>query len=134
MISKLILKASEKGAFKLLNKFSLVGVVTTGLSFVLLYLLIDLFRVPLIPAYIVVYLSTIILSYLINSKYVFKSSYSTSDLVKYFVIYLSGMVIGIIVLKLYKSYIDLPHWLLSYMVIPVTFAWNFILAYKLLKK
>ncbi len=70
----------------------------------------------------------ILLSYIFNARFTFKVFYSYIGLVKYILVYLSGMIVGLLTLKIYKTILLFDNWILSYLAIPVTLLWNFILS------
>jgi putative flippase GtrA len=109
--------------------FSGVGIITTLISLGAIYVFLEILETPLILTYSIIYFLTILLSYLLNSVYVFKSPLGIEKGIKYFLIYLSGMVIGIIVLWLLDQILDYDHYILAYLVLPVTMMWNFIMSY-----
>jgi len=113
--------------------FSGVGVVTTLLSLGAIYVFLEVFRTPLILTYGVIYFLTILLSYFLNSLFVFKSPLKLNKALRYFSIYLSGMLLGMLVLWLLKNTLSFDHYILAYFVLPVTMAWNFLLTLKLFK-
>lgn len=127
------LKNKIKVLLGLVAGFSLTGVISTLLSFLLLYVFIDILLYPLVPSYIGVYILTLGFSFYMNSKFVFRTGFQLEYLIKYFGIYLSGMLLGAALLELFKIYLPFKPWVLSYMVIPITFVWNFALCYKFLK-
>lgn len=107
--------------------FSIVGVVVTIFSMVLLYLFNDVFNMNAYVAYVTAYVLSIILSYYLNARKVYKTDTNWHKLVLYFIVYLSSMALGVVMLRFF-IYL-LPEWnktILSYMVIPFTTIYNFI--------
>ena len=115
----------------LLAGFSGVGVVTTLLSLGAIYFFIEVLQTPLIFTYVIIYFLTILLSYFLNSYLVFKSPLAQHKAVRYFSIYISGMILGIIVLWIFEATLPFDKYILAYLVLPITMLWNFILVYKL---
>lgn len=113
--------------------FSGVGVVTTLISLGAIYVFLEILQTPLILTYAIIYLTTIFLSYFLNSLLVFKSPLAMKKGIKYFLIYLSGMIVGIVVLELLKKTLPYDSYILAYLVLPVTMAWNFLFSFKLFK-
>jgi dTDP-4-amino-4,6-dideoxygalactose transaminase/putative flippase GtrA len=118
---------------KLLGGFSLIGLFTTLLSLGLIYVFLKQLQTPLIVTYIGIYMVTIIISFILNSVFVFKSSLSLNKGLKYLVIYLGGMLLGTVLLLIFKKILKFDNYILGYIVLPFTMAWNFALSYKLLK-
>ncbi len=123
-----------KNIFKVFTGFSLVGVLSTLITMCTLFIFLEYLRTPLIMTYMLIYFASILFSYFLNSRYVFKAKQSYKQGIGYFVIYLSGMLLGAGVLWILKNTLPYDHYILSYLVIPVTMAWNFILSYYLFKK
>lgn len=127
------LKSKIKTILGVVAGFSVTGIISTFISFLLLYVFLNIYQFPLIPSYIGVYILTLGFSFYMNSKYVFRTGLQIDYLIKYLSIYLSGMLLGAAFLELFKVYLPFKPWVLSYLVIPVTFVWNFTLCYKFLK-
>ena len=113
--------------------FSGVVVITTLISLGAIYLFLEILQTPLILTYSIIYFLTILLSYFLNSVFVFKTPLAIEKGIKYFLIYLSGMVIGIVVLWLLDQILDFDSYILAYLVLPVTMMWNFLMSYFLFK-
>lgn len=117
----------------ILAGFSGVGVITTLISLAAIYVFLEMFKTPLYLTYAIIYFLTILLSYLLNSIFVFKSPLNTKKALTYFLIYLSGMLIGMVVLWMLKATLSYDHYILAYLVVPVTMIWNFLFSFKLFK-
>ena len=113
--------------------FSGVGVITTLISLAAIYVFLELFQTPLILTYAIIYFLTILLSYFLNSLFVFKSPLNMKKALSYFLIYFGGMIVGIIILWIFKKTIPLEHYILAYLVLPITMLWNFVFSFKLFK-
>ena len=115
---------------KLLLKFigfGGVGGVTTLLSMAMIAVTNEIFHWNPQVSYVVSYVLTLLLSYVLNSIWVFHSKFSWRKITGYCGAYISGMLLGMVLLK--GVMLSFPHWnatLLSCMVIPVTLGWNFI--------
>ncbi len=114
--------------------FSTIGAFVTSLSLSANFVLLKFFKTPLIPTYVTIYIITILISFLLNSKYTFKSDISSSNLIRYYLIYGSGMMLGVVLLLFFKSLITFENWVYPFMVIPFTMLWNYSVSSKLLKK
>lgn len=107
--------------------FSVVGVISTIVSLVLLWLFNDGLSLNIYVAYVLAYSITIILSYFLNARYVWTHALRIVDVVKYFAIYLSSMALGTVLL--FPIQWLLPNWnhtLLSFVTIPFTMTWNYL--------
>jgi putative flippase GtrA len=117
--------------------FAIVGVAMTLVTLVLNFLFLKVLDFQLIASYIIVGILTIFFSYLLNTFYVFKQHFSLITLLVYYAIYLSGMIIGIPLLKLFEFILPIDFFapflqpyrkfLISAMPIPITLIWNYIL-------
>jgi len=112
--------------------FSLVGALMTVITLAISVYFLKVQKTPLIPTYIIVYGSSIAVSYLLNSYFTFRSKVKKSRLLIYFFIYLSAMCIGILLLSIYSRIFNFENWIYPFMVIPVTMSYNFILSNKYL--
>jgi len=115
-------------------KFLSVGMITTFVSLSTQFILLKYYKTPLLLTYVVVYSSTILLSYLLNSILTFQSKVSFKKAVLYFCIYFSSMGLGVVLLKIYRYSLPFENWVLPFLVIPFTMTWNFLWASKFLKK
>lgn len=73
--------------------FILIGVINTlnGILFSLLYT--DVFKMQTNVAFVVGYISSLIISYILNSKLTFKDSLSFSKLIKFSISYIPNFII-----------------------------------------
>jgi putative flippase GtrA len=111
-----------------LFKFSLVGIIITLLSLVLSYLFLELLKTPLVPTYILLYISTIFLSYKLNAVFTFKARQDLSGLIKFYGVYLIGLVLGSVLVVLFRKWFPFTNWVISIMVLPFTTLSNYILS------
>lgn len=118
---------------KLIGGFSVVGLLSTLVSLALLFVCLKQLKTPLIITYIGIYVSTTILSFVLNSIFVFRSGFSFNNGFKYLFVYLSGMLLATFLLWLFKKTILFENYILGYLVLPFTMLWNFALSYKILK-
>lgn len=114
------------------SKFASVGVVCTFFSLTCNFVLLKYVHTLLIPTYIGVSCCSIFLSFLLNSTFTFKSAINWYNLTAYYMVYLSSMLIGVIVLTIYDYLLDLEVWIYPFMVTPITMIWNFYFASKFL--
>ena len=115
-------------------RFSQVGVLVTLLSMALSYFFLKIAGTPLIITYVLLYLAMIFLSYLLNSFYTFKSGRNTKRLLLYYSSYGLSMVVGVILLSIFRKTLPFENWILAYMVIPFTMTINFLLSSQIFKK
>lgn len=113
--------------------FSFVGVFVTIFGMILTYILLKIIGFTPYLTYFTSYIITIFISYYLNSRLVFKSGKSKKNLVLYYLVYGTSMLIGLGTLYVYHLFLDFDELLLNYMVIPVTMIWNFLVSSKILK-
>ncbi len=123
----------NKHIFKLLGGFSVIGLITTLLSLLMIFVFLKIVQTPLIITYVCIYTASILLSFILNSVFVFKSNLSVKNGLKYFLIYFSGMLLGTLLLWVFKKIIPLENYILGYLVLPFTMVWNFSFSFILLK-
>jgi putative flippase GtrA len=123
----------NKHIFKLLGGFSVIGLITTLISLLMIFVFLKILKTPLIVTYVSIYTASILLSFILNSVFVFKSILSIKNGVKYFLIYFSGMLLGTLLLWVFKKIIPLENYILGYLVLPFTMVWNFSFSFLLLK-
>lgn len=109
-------------------RFTAIGGVTTLISLSANVILLKYFNTPLIMTYVVIYFSTIILSYLLNSLFTFRSPLSFRKSVVFLGIYLGTMLFGTMLYTIIPQFIKLPSWYFPFFVIPVTASCNYLLS------
>jgi len=115
-------------------KFSKVGIFVATLSLILSYVFLKIIGTLLIPTYIMLYLSMIFLSFLLNSKYTFRAKRTIKKALYYYGSYGLTMILGVLLLTLFKLTLPFENWILAYMVVPFTMTSNFILISFVFKK
>lgn len=111
-------------------KYLGIGGLVTTTSILLFWILLDKLHWPLIPVYIGVYIFLAITSYFPNAKYAFKEAYNTSTFVKYCVVYLLGITLGILLIKWVEANFELKDFYLALATIPP----RVVFTYSLIKK
>jgi len=113
--------------------FASMSVIYSSANLGTNFVLLRYFGTPLIPTYVVVYLLTVLLAYILNSRYTFRDNLSLKKAGLYYLTYLSSMIIGILLLSGYKHFLNFENWVYPFMVFPVTMLWNFVNANRFLK-
>jgi putative flippase GtrA len=114
-------------------KFATVGAISTASSLTANFVLLKYFQTPLYTTYICVYVSAILFSYFLNTRYTFKTKRNWKDLIFYYMIYFTSMGLGVSLLRLYRWLLPFENWVLPFLVFPFTMLWNFIFVSRLLK-
>lgn len=121
------LLSNKKKLIELFAGFSTVGIVVTLFSMGLIYLFLKVLKTPLIITYILIYFASIIISYFLNTYLVYKVDKNKKQFLFYIIIYVTSMIIGVILLRVFQKLFPFENWILVYMVIPFTLVWNFVL-------
>lgn len=115
--------------------FSVVGVVVTLVSMLLIFIFNEVLCWNSIVSYLISYALSILLSYFLNTAYVWKKEISIMAILRYFCIYLASMVLGAVLLwGLEYIFPSMNKTILSYCVIPFTMLWNYLFVNRLLSK
>ena len=115
--------------------FALVGVFNTFFSLLLTFLLVNILGLWLIPSYVIVFLITVFLSYLINILFVFKKEFELRKLIGFYSTYLGGLILGILLLYLIKFFSpDSDDFINTILITPITMTWNFYFVNNVLRK
>ncbi len=112
----------------------MVGVLVTIVSLVLMYVFLEFLNTPLILTYILLYGSTIFLSYYLNTRYTFKAKQDRQSMLKYYGIYLFTLALGSLCIYVLRQLLPFKNWVIAFMVVPFTMFMNFILTSLMLKK
>jgi len=115
------------------SKFAGVGAFCAGVSLSANFILLKYFDTPLVPTYISIYLCSIFLSFILNSHFTYKSEKTLGNLMAYYTIYMTAMILGVFLLHIYEYLFDFEKWVYPFMVAPITMIWNFSYASKVLK-
>jgi putative flippase GtrA len=113
--------------------FSVVGAAMTLLSMLISFVLLKLFATPLFITYILIYGATILISFFLNSRLIFRTGSNFRNLAVYFLVYGAGLLLGTVLLMVFKVILPFENWLLAYLVLPFTLISNFTLSYYFLK-
>lgn len=123
-----------KKALLKFSKFGLVGAFNTILSILIFYTAFEIYKFPLYVTYIVVYIMLTALSYFMNARFTFNSERNKKDFTKYFVIYMSGLLIGLSSLFVLEKALGFRPFILVLLVIPVRVLLTYLLINKVIYK
>ena len=123
-----------KKLFARFGGFSLVGGGVTLISMYMLYALVEYLHLNATLAYVISYLISIQISFVINLKFVFRAQFLWRNLLYFNLTYLLTMLLGVGLLNLFilLAPIDTNQVLLSYAVILFTLLFNFLFINKFL--
>lgn len=123
-----------KSFLKKISSFLGVGVIVTSLSLGTNFTLLKYFETPLFLTYICVYAFSIMLSFVLNSLFTFKTVIKLINMIRYYAIYVTGLLLGVVLMKLYTTVLDVENWIYPFLVLPFTTIWNFTIANKFLSR
>ena len=87
-----------------LIKFGGIGGMLAAVSIGIYYVTLDILSLPVYPVYTTVYCIAVWVSYMLNSKYTFQEERSKSGLIKYYLVYAVGLLVGLGLIYFGKSY------------------------------
>lgn len=115
--------------------FSFVGIMVTLVSMLLIFICNEILGWNSIVSYLISYALSILISYFLNTAYVWKKEFFVLDIIRYFGIYLASMVLGAVLLwGLEYIFPSMNKTILSYCVIPFTMIWNYFFVNRLMSK
>ncbi len=109
-------------------KFGGVGAFVTISSMLSSYLWLKIIGTPLYITYFLNYSFFILVSYSLNRWFTFKAKFSMKSLTLYYLVYLSGMLLGMTLLYIFKTLVYLENWMYAFMVVPFTMTTNYVLS------
>lgn len=125
----------ESALFKRFLGFSTVGVIVTLFSMSLTFIFNDILMINVFISYVMSFSISIIFSYFMNAKFVFKSEMKIKSFLMYYGTYILSMFLGLGILKVYHSFFpDLNKTIITYMVLPFTLSFNFLVVSKIMAK
>jgi putative flippase GtrA len=106
-------------------KFISVGFVVTILTLFLNYFFVKFLNTDIYYTYASIYLISILLSFVLNSFFVFKTKISLANNFRYLILYLLSLGIGLLLMKNIEKLIDVESWYYPFFVLPFTMSFNF---------
>ena len=121
---------------KLLKCFSITTFITFGgvgafitiSSMLSSFFWLKIVGTPLFITYFLNYSIFILLSYSLNRRITFNVEFSLKSLFSYYLVYVVGMLLGMVLLYLFKKLVKLENWVYAFIVIPFTMTANYIMA------
>jgi len=111
--------------------FLLCGAANTGLTYALYALF--LFFVPYKLSYSLAYVCGIVISYYLNSKFVFKQPVTLAKFLKYPAVYIVQYGLGIIILYVCIDILGVSKWLAPIVVIVISLPVTFVISKLIIK-
>jgi len=110
-----------------ISRYGVVSIISTFYGVIAHYILLNIFLLPLYPVHICVYTGGGIISYVLNSKFTFDEKLSTRTAVRYLVMYLMGLIFGLVLLYVLNLILPYSDFVLVLIVIPIRFFITFFL-------
>lgn len=117
-----------KKLFKQIFSFGSIGLLITLVTIFVYFILFQIFDFPLYSTYTIVYLIAVYVSYSLNAKYTFDKHKNKHEMIKYYLIYFFGLLIGIILLKTISHNFNFTKFVTILFSIPPRIVFTFVLA------
>jgi len=110
------------------SRFLIVGGFVTVLSLLLSYFFLKVLGTPLIITYVLIYVATIFISYLLNVRFTFRAGRTLRSLFLFYGTYIFTLGFGSGLLAVLRRVLEYENWILVFMVVPVTTIVNYLLS------
>lgn len=110
------------------SRFLIVGGLVTVLSLLLSYVFLKVLGTPLIITYVLIYVATIFISYLLNARFTFRAGRTLRSLFLFYGSYIFTLGFGTALLAVLRMLLEFENWVLVFMVVPVTTVMNYLLS------
>lgn len=109
-------------------RFIVVGLLSTAVSYGVFFVVLHYFYLHYIASSALGFFSGVIVGFFCNKSWTFEASEQghRDIIVKYFLVYLASLVIGMICLKILVDYFHLSPELANFLIIGVTTCTNFV--------
>ncbi len=108
------------------SRFLIVGGLVTVLSLLLSYYFLKVLVTPLIITYVLIYVTTIFISYLLNARFTFQAGRTLRSLFLFYGSYIFTLGFGTALLAVLRKFLEFENWVLVFMVVPVTTVMNYL--------
>lgn len=107
-------------------KFGGVGALITIASMLSSFFWLKILGTSLYVTYFMNYTFFILLSYVLNCFFTFRSRLSLVSLALYYLVYLSGLLLGMLLLYIFKHIFITENWVYAFIVLPFTLTSNYL--------
>ena len=114
--------------FKQIFSYGSIGIFLLIFSLIIYYITFEVFDFPLYPIYILTYIVTIAISYFLNARHTFKSSFNKTDFFKYYIVYMISLLVGLGLLYVLELNTNWSKFILTIATIGPRVAISFILS------
>mgnify|MGYP000138116480 CR=1 FL=1 len=111
-------------------KFGSIGGAITFFGLIGYYICLEVYNFSVYPVYIILNLIAVVASYLLNSKFTFKKKRNFADSIKYQIIYIFGILFGLLLIYLLELYTPLQSFYIVVLIIPLRVAFTYVLVSK----
>lgn len=115
-------------------KFGGVGAFVTILSVISSFYWLKMIETPLYITYFLNYSVFILVSYALNRWFTFRARFNMISLLLYYLVYLSGILLGLFLMFILRKLVNLENWIYAFMVVPFTMTTNYILSTLVFRK
>jgi putative flippase GtrA len=112
------------------KRFLGIGIINTIFAYIVFIILLQVLNYNI--SYTISFMATIILSYFLNSKYVFKQKVSLSKFIKFPLVYIVQYLFGIVVLNILNIYMNTSNYINMLIVTILSIPLTFILSKKII--
>jgi putative flippase GtrA len=106
-------------------KFVSVGLFVTILTLLVNFIFVRFLNADVYYTYAIIYIISILLSFVLNSSIVFKTKISLVNNFKYLILYLLSLGIGLLLMKSVEKLVEVESWYYPFFVLPFTMSFNF---------
>ncbi|MBK8506200.1 MAG: GtrA family protein [Saprospiraceae bacterium] len=98
-------------------KFMMVGAALFVFGLIAYYLTLEVWKWPLYPTYIAIYILSVYLSFYLNARYTFDQKRSAKKLGRYYIVFIAGLGFGLGLLWLFDYLFDFKPFYLVYLIL-----------------
>ena len=112
------------------KRFLGIGIINTIFAYIIFIVLLQFLNYNI--SYTISFIATIVLSYFLNSKYVFKQTLSINKFLKFPLVYIVQYLFGIVVLNILNMYMNTSNYINMFIVTIISVPLTFILSKKII--
>lgn len=114
------------------KRFLGIGIINTIFAYIIFVILLQFLNYNI--SYTTSFIATIVLSYFLNTKYVFKQKTSLSKFIKFPLVYIVQYLFGIVVLNILNIHFNISNYINMLIITIVSVPLTFILSKKIIIK
>lgn len=113
-----MIQFNKEGLIRLI-KFGSIGGFITIFGIIGYYICLEIYNFSIYPTFIVLNIIAVIFSYLLNTKFTFRKKRNLHDSIRYYIIYLTGIAIGLGLIYLIENNTSLKPFFIVLLIIPI---------------